>query len=236
MMTHDKTRTAVYAVNTRPLLLPSLFDRAYAAASPERRAKVDRYRKEEAKRQSLGAEMLLRYALAEAGLKEFPERLKIGRYGKPYLPGGELYFNLSHSEQWVLCAVSDAEVGCDIEKIRPIKIRTARRFAPEEYEDILACGGEETQTERFFRYWTLKESVMKATGFGMRLPLDKFCITLEPQLSLAQNADPRSFCLKEFDGIEEFRAALCAAGDVSDAELTVVDFHELLRVAAPWQD
>ena len=37
---------------------------------------------------------------------------------------------------------------------------------------------EHKRCEEFYRLWTLKESFMKVTGLGMKLPLDSFCFQL----------------------------------------------------------
>lgn len=222
---------ALYAVNVTALKEPAPYAEAYAAVSPARREKTDRYRKLSDRLQSLGAELLLRYGLKRAGLSPMPGIFETGRYGKPYLPGNELFFNLSHSADWVLCAVSESEIGCDIERIRDIPLRAARRFAEEEYGDI-RNSGEEEKLVKFFRYWTLKESFLKATGRGMSLPLGSFRITLGDEPGILQNADARVFYLKEFAVIDGFRAAVCAACPVGDTELIIVQAEELLASAA----
>ena len=70
------------------------------------------------------------------------------------------------------CAVvPEIDVGFDVEEIRPAPLDVARRFAPSEQSDITSCRPEE-RDERFFSYWTLKESYMKARGLGLAIPLD----------------------------------------------------------------
>jgi 4'-phosphopantetheinyl transferase len=100
-------------------------------------------------------------------------------HGRPYIanPATDLHFNLSHSSEWVVCAVSRIPViGIDIERCnRNVEVlRLARRFfSPREYRDVLARADEERK-HRFFDYWTLKESYIKARGEGISLGLDKF--------------------------------------------------------------
>ncbi len=90
-----------------------------------------------------------------------------GPYGKPKTPG--VFWNLSHSGEYALLAVSDADVGADLERLRPAPMRTAGRvFAPEEL-DWLAAG--EDGDARFFTLWTMKEALLKASGRGLTLPL-----------------------------------------------------------------
>ena len=40
-------------------------------------------------------------------------KLRYNEYGKPYLESGGLFFNLSHSGEYVACAISDKEIGID---------------------------------------------------------------------------------------------------------------------------
>ena len=78
-----------------------------------------------------------------------------------------MHFNLSHSEERAVLAISDtAEVGIDLEHVRPIEhVDLARRyFHPDEMAAITASARYEEQRRAFFRIWTLKEAVVKALG------------------------------------------------------------------------
>lgn len=100
--------------------------------------------------------------------------------GKPFLsarngPAERVRFSLSHSHGYALMAVATGmEVGVDVEKVRdniePLKL-AERFFSPVEFRAIGALKGA-AQYEAFFRYWVGKESVLKALGTGLRLPLD----------------------------------------------------------------
>ena len=81
-------------------------------------------------------QLLLRRVLFEKfGI--LPDRLKLD-FGppraKPFLPEQpDCHFNLAHSGEWVVCAVSAAPVGVDIEEIRPLDLAVAETvFAPGE--------------------------------------------------------------------------------------------------------
>jgi 4'-phosphopantetheinyl transferase len=86
-------------------------------------------------------------------------------------------FNLSHSRGLVVLAVCrGGELGIDTEDAlarRPPLEIADRFFAPAEVASLRALPAEQ-QTERFFQYWTLKESYIKARGLGLSLPLDRF--------------------------------------------------------------
>lgn len=123
---------------------------------------------------------LLRTVLSQYGDCP-PQRWEFAAHthGRPYIvsPATDLHFNLSHTREWIVCAVSRIPVmGVDIERCnRKVEVlKLARRFfSPRECRDVLAHAQQERQ-QRFFDYWTLKESYIKARGEGISLGLDKF--------------------------------------------------------------
>lgn len=73
------------------------------------------------------------------------------------------------------CGMDGVCIGCDIERIQPYEPRVAKRFfTAAEYQSLEEESGAEAQAELFYRYWTKKESVMKLTGLGIRLPMDLY--------------------------------------------------------------
>jgi 4'-phosphopantetheinyl transferase len=104
-------------------------------------------------------------------------RLSVQPRGKPYLADGDapiVHFNVSHSEDLALIALSQRDVGIDVEQIRPLAGLTGiamRHFAPEERRAFLRAAPVERLT-LFYRYWTLKEAYLKAKGVGMHTRLD----------------------------------------------------------------
>lgn len=89
-----------------------------------------------------------------------------GKFGKPYLPNyPNVYFNLSHSGQYVVCAVSDRPVGIDIQVIRPYYLDVARRvYNPGELEQIKNSADPASE---FTKLWTKKEAYLKMLGCGL---------------------------------------------------------------------
>ena len=222
-------KPVLYAASVAPLADAARYAAAYAEVSPARREKTDRFRFEKDRRLSLGAELLLRRALRAEGLGEVPMAFTYGAQGKPYFKDGGVYFNLSHSGEYVLCALAPYEVGCDVEQITPIDLKIARRFFfRSEYDDIAAQTTEEARSELFFRYWTLKESFMKVTGLGIKLPLDAFEIVRASEITVRQSVDTRQYSFAEFDEISGYQCALCTAGDCRGVVLHTVDFAEIL--------
>ena len=117
----------------------------------------------------------------------------------------DIYFNLSHSGKIVACAISDMEVGVDVEITDPeIDLNIARNyFYNSEYENIMKS---DNPSEEFFKYWVLKESYMKYTGLGFNLSLDSFEIILDDEIKLKNN-DELKFNLFE---IKNYKLAVCS--------------------------
>jgi 4'-phosphopantetheinyl transferase len=132
------------------------------------------------------AHALTRAMLSEAtGLPTAIWRYARREFGKPILAaeGADtgLRFNISHTRGFVACAIARDEVGLDVEASdRNTDFATADRFfAPEEARLVNAVAPAD-QACVFFRFWTLKEAFIKATGEGLRRPLDSFSFAFEP--------------------------------------------------------
>ena len=150
---------------------------------------------------SVGVWALYQKALRESGLSE------------------KMVFNLSHSGHYVLCSIADTETartGCDLEKTGIPRLKVARRFFCRfEWDYIQKKASEDERKEAFYRYWVLKESFMKATRLGMKLPLDAFAIRLsegeDPVLTKKPDTIEGRFYFREYPEPERgFFAAVCS--------------------------
>lgn len=157
--------------------------------SAGRREKIKSRRFEKDKLQALGAGLLLDFGLKEYGLREAGVAMAYGGNGKPYLADyPDIHFNLSHSGSMAMAVFSDREAGCDVERVQEARMSVARRFfTEEEYVLLESLKAEGERDGVFARLWTLKESFLKVTGEGMRMPLDSFSVCLDgarPQVRL----------------------------------------------------
>lgn len=111
-------------------------------------------------------------------LQTTPETLlfKYNEHGKPHLaiPQENLFFNLSHSSDYAVLALSHIEnTGVDVEKTEStINYRgiVDRFFTPDE-RSTLDQVPEARQRRCFYRLWTRKEAVLKAIGTGFQTSL-----------------------------------------------------------------
>jgi len=200
---------AVYFADASELNDDGLYAKLYAAAGQYRRQKTDKYRLRRDKNLSLCAEYLLRCGCGDFGIDLGAQKIALSDCGKPYFEDCELNFNLSHSEERAMCAVSRYELGCDIEKIRSFDTEIAAySCSREELIALEACKTESEKSLLFYRLWTLKESFIKCTGEGVSTPLKSLCFIKNGEII-------RSYCdYFLFDGILDgtYSYALCIHG------------------------
>lgn len=156
-----------------------------ALLSREERERADRFvRSQDALRYRAGRgrlrELLARYVGAA------PQDLVLGTgpSGKPHVvaPSVHLHFNLTHSDGLAALAVSpEAEVGLDIERIRPLcEGELDGNFSRREQGALAQLSGDE-RLYAFYRCWTRKEAFVKAHGAGLSVPLQSFDVSLTAQ-------------------------------------------------------
>lgn len=123
-------------------------------------------------------EFLLGIALLEEKQLSYHQQTVIrNQWGKPALQDHpQIQFNISHCKGLASCILCDKPVGIDVEYVRPYSPYAAQHaLSQPELDDIDRA---EDPDRRFFIYWTLKESCVKAMGFGLAYSLKKvaFCI------------------------------------------------------------
>ncbi len=195
--------------------------KGYELVSNKRKEKIDFYRFEKDKKLSCGVYLLLQKLLHEKNITN-PE-FKIGKYDKAYISNYKnIYFNLSHSGNIACCAISDKEIGVDVEYNDPeIDLNIAKNyFFNSEYENIMKS---DNPSNEFFRYWVLKESYMKYTGLGFNLELNEFEIIIDDEIKLKDDKNNLKFNL--FD-IGEYKIA--SAGHYKTNDIKKYTANELI--------
>jgi 4'-phosphopantetheinyl transferase len=122
----------------------------------------------------------------------------VNDYGKPSVAAEHseargIEFNLSHTDELVVLGVTRGRMlGVDVENVRAreVDLEIADRFfAPAELAALRALPSQQQQ-QRFFDYWTLKESYVKARGMGLSIPLGSFAFRLEDPAPIRLTIDP----------------------------------------------
>lgn len=225
-----------------------LIGEAFARLDEERREKARRIRQERGLAQSLGAGLLLQFAVRRArtvrsveavgraesaraveaaggteavrsaggavtrcAVRELlkgldaplPLAYQYKENGKPYFKNYPYYFSLSHSGDYVVCALSGREVGADLQIHRAADLErlAVRYFSPAEIDAFRQAGDREAF---FFRLWARKEAYGKLTGKGIADALGKDLWSAEGRAD-----GDEAFYFEENDGLPGYSMAVC---------------------------
>jgi len=205
----------------------SLVQQLATTLSADEQLRADRFRFEQHRQHFIIGRGVLRAILGRYMNIE-PSQLQFcySPHGKPALADadttGMLQFNLSHSGGVALYAVAcERQIGIDIERLRPfseLEQIAKRFFSNREYEELRALSPSQ-QHDAFFRYWTLKEAYVKATGQGLSLALNQFEVSLASRESAVvlktpvDSQEASHWSLKELSPGHGYVAAIAVEGD-----------------------
>lgn len=167
------------------LVSTTLFEYDYLDAGEL--AKAHQYRNESARRQFLAGRYLAKTILAAATQQTRDSiQLQLAPNGKPYLENSAWHFNLSHSGDWVACALAPRAIGIDIEaRLRSIEhlAIAEQHFSSEEFSWLRKRQAK--QNQKFTALWSLKEAYLKALGLGISHDLASMRWQLHGKSSIA---------------------------------------------------
>lgn len=158
-------------------LQPSLWAYYYDSLPSSDRAVNQKYKRWQDRHTHLIGRLLLQSGLGKLGYSgNVLQNIKKNLFNKPYL-NTDISFNISHSGSCVVCAISlNCEIGIDIEQkamdSNEIEIFKGH-FTRAEWDIISSSVDPE---DCFYKMWTRKESVVKADGRGLLLPLNEISV------------------------------------------------------------
>ena len=211
----------------------AFFDTWYARMPQTRRTRCDRFRQEADRKRCITAYALLSYALNElTGKRSCTWNVTEGADGKPYLTDIPVFFNISHSGERIALALSPMEVGCDVESKSANALSIAKRFFSEnEHAYILAAPDEKTRSRDFTRLWTMKESVVKCCGEGIRRPFRDFSVVDEEggitdTVTLPGKRDV--YHIREFAAEDKYCYSVCSIYDRIENDIRRIDCDRMI--------
>ncbi len=158
----------------------------WTSLSADEQQRAQRFATRELRERFIIARGLLRRLLG-AYLQQAAHRLIFSytEKGKPFLQNAAPFcFNMSHTNTQVIYAIAQQAVGVDIEQIRD-------NLKHEELTRLLLCEAELRAWQAvplaqrrlsFFRTWTRKEALLKASGKGLAGNMRQLCLPLSPQV------------------------------------------------------
>lgn len=174
----------------------------FDAMSKERQSEVMRIISEKKRISKIVSDYLCRKAVSEF-CSISPEEIVFikNSFGKPYAENLPVYFSVSHSADMVICAVSDKEIGIDIEKIKKFNPKAAEKFATEKELEYI-CSNE----KGFFEIWTLKEAYFKCIGTGLGSDIKDVSFEIMPNKIVCSDG---GYGLSFYDAAEGYICSVC---------------------------
>lgn len=194
-----------------------LIDEWGALLSDSRRNKVKKYRFDKDKLLCTVSFVLLRYALrCEYNISFVPE-FDISQSGKPELKNSNIFFNISHCDNAVLCGIDVNPIGVDIQDYRPDITDVGHIFVGE--HETTAFQGANSLT----RLWTLKEAYGKFIGEGICYDLKKMDFSGIKNINETQEYNGLKIFSEEF---EHYALSVCGENDIS---IKIAEMTELME-------
>lgn len=163
-----KSDCVIYIANTKDADSDSLYEAFGTNFEPKRIDRIQRSSNEKVKRNQILTGTLLLKALEDYGVT--PGDIDYGSFEKPYIKGRkDLFFNVSHSGEYIIVAVSGSEIGADIQKPSAYNENLVKKIcSPKEREQR-----ESEIIKSFNRIWALKESFSKLKSDGILMDFTK---------------------------------------------------------------
>ncbi|MDY0102164.1 MAG: 4'-phosphopantetheinyl transferase superfamily protein [Lentimicrobium sp.] len=195
--------------------------------------KINAFARSNDAQRSLLGEIMARHLLHKATGETLPDEPFItGEKGKPAHDGFRgIYFNITHSGDWVVVALSLCRVGVDVEKMRKVPQGVAQRFFSEvENQWMDSATNEAGRKDIFFTLWTLKESFLKAIGTGLTKSLSSFTIVHQENrhFELEQNEETNGFKLFTFEFMNGYKLSACSEDGEFEPRVNILNIEELI--------
>jgi phosphopantetheine--protein transferase-like protein len=157
------------------------------------------------------AVLLLRFAyFREYGSDILPE-MTFTEAGKPYFKDSNVRFNFSHTEKGVICSLSDAETGADIESMTTMDQSVAEMVLSKMELEQIQCAPEAKKNELFTMLWTAKEAYGKYLGCGLLYDMKNETFEILPRKWIAHG---NVYLYSDYNETYAFSVACSAATDI----------------------
>lgn len=204
----------VYYINSHKINCSSNINDYEKFISKERIIKIYSFSQKEDQWRSLLCELLIRYSVCSyLKISNNSLKIEIGRYGKPFIKNQkEIYFNSSHSGKYVVCAISDENIGIDIQKLSRLHGNYFQKiFHPYELQVFFSKKGDEI-LDYIYSIWGLKECYLKYLGIGMNSSLNLFYFKLNgKRIELVPTFKVKTLNFKVLDMDYRYKLAICSS-------------------------
>lgn len=212
----------VYYFNIEALRDKALFDEQMSLVDYTRKSRIEKMNATADKLRCLGAGILINFIKKHYDIDSLVENDK---HGKPFFANSNVKFNISHSGKYVVIAVSDFDIGIDIQKMKADKHRIAEKsFLKNESAYINEVPNADTKLQRFCEVWTMKEAYLKHIGLGLRKPLNSFEIDFDEVTPSIKGDVGKKFIQFKMD--EKYIVSICVSVEDTQFDIMEVELKE----------
>jgi len=188
--------TIYYLVFSDLLKNNNIIDTAAQCMSDSRYKSYLELTDEHARAQNVVAYYLLLKLLRDFNIPITSLELDYNEFEKPYFKDINIKFNISHTDDVVAVAISDTEIGIDIEKIEDTNHSLIDWVYSKEEQNRF----QERLLDKdfFFRAWTIKESYIKYEGSGLNLDFKAINFDLEKEIIEVNGTFIQSVLINDF--------------------------------------
>ncbi len=202
--------------------------------SGQKREKLAGYARWQDQQRSLLGDLLARFLIRkQLNLINNEIIFSYTEKGKPYLNSfPDFQFSISHSGDWVVCAIDRQPLGIDVQQLGVLDLDIARRyFSTAENCDLLSCA-EQKRRLYFFQLWALKESYLKAVGQGITEPLRVFTIARKDDDMFGVQKRGQwlnNFRLRLYQLTASYPLAVCATSSSFPRRIQIIDWKQCVH-------
>ncbi|KAB2393412.1 4'-phosphopantetheinyl transferase superfamily protein [Bacillus cereus] len=222
----------IYAVKNPSYIEEDIYNLLISFISEEKKRRLKRFVKKEDVYRSLLGDVLIRSVICKKyELSNTNIEFENNEYGKPNLKGfNNLFFNISHSEDWIVCVVDGKAVGIDIEKVGSIEYENIIQFFSDEEQKVLNSKEPTEKEEYFYDLWTLKESYVKAIGKGLSIPLDSFGIIKTGKNIKVETNNMNFKCFfRQYELDANYKLSVCAESNHFPTKIKIKNLTDITQ-------
>lgn len=223
----------IYAVKILSINIEML-NKLCLSIDPTRKSRIDKFHDKNDKIRSLIGEILIRTIIIDKfKISNANIQFVRNKFMKPYLNGyPQFNFNISHSGDFVLCAVDNKPIGIDIEKIRPINYsKIIKRFFHTNELNYILNQNPVLQLNHFYEIWTLRESYVKCCGKGLSISLKSFYMKIGncKNIRVISNFNNTRHIFKIFNIERNYKIAICSTNNNIPNKIETIEQSMLIN-------
>ena len=209
-------------IKINPPLATSDYENLLQQLPEKLRQKNLKYRKYPDRLRNLFGLLISKRQLTRFDNQEFDlNQLERTPFNRPYLPKRALDFNISHAGEYVVGVFTEkAKVGIDIELKRQVDFKDFKRTMNQDQWRVIYESDDPFRT--FYQFWCMKESVIKADGRGLSIPLTEIILNQK-----TITCPGSSWHIEPFQLDEDHLGCVASDQLIDKVELKPVDWEQL---------